>query len=434
MRWNFLENKDGNIAIIFAIAAVPMISFMGVAIDYTRASAVRTAMQGALDATTLMVSRDAPTLSAAEISSRAQANFNALASNFPELRNIAVTAKYTFSPSSGSSVETTATGKIDTSFAKVVGYPTMDLNTKSTTTWGNTRTRIALALDSTGSMKDHGKMSAMQTAAKKLVDQLSANAQNPGDVYISLIPFAEFINTGSLITNKPWLDWSDWEETNGDCNVNSGDKSKTRCSQKGGSWTPDNHVLWNGCITDRDEDYDVKSTPPNMVNATSMFQPEQVACPVPIVSLTYDWISIKARIDQMSPVGATNQPVGMAWAWLSLLQQDPLNAPPQDGSYEYKRYMIVLSDGLNTKNKKAGNGSTPSSYVDGRQRLLCDNIKADGVTIYTLQVNTDNDPVSSVLQYCASSSDNFYMLTSADQIMAAFDKIGATMSKLRIAK
>jgi hypothetical protein len=60
----------------------------------------------------------------------------------------------------------------------------------------------------------------------------------------------------------------------------------------------------------------------------------------------------------MSPGGPTNRPVGMAWAWLSLMPTLPLNAPPLDPNFLNKRIMIVLSGGLNTKNKKSGNGST----------------------------------------------------------------------------
>jgi Flp pilus assembly protein TadG len=433
MRKNILKNVDANIAVTFAIALLPMITFVGIAIDYSRASATRTAMQSALDSTTLMVARDAAGLTASEISSKAQAYFTALV-NRPELKGITITAKYTQSRSTGTMVETTANGNINAEFSKIIGAPTMDLGVKSTVTWGNTRNRVALALDATGSMKDDNKMAAMQTAAKQLIDKLSANSKAEGDLYISLIPFSTHINFGSSNFTKPWLDWTDWEEVNGDCSNNGGDKSRTRCAQKGGVWKPDNHSTWNGCITDRDESYDVKSTPPSMTIASSMFDPEQIDCPVPLVPLTTDWISLKTRIDQMSPVGSTNQPVGMAWAWLSLLPTEPLKAPAEDPSFEYKRIMIVLSDGMNTKNKKAGNGATHSTYVDDRQKLLCDNIKADGVTIYTIQVNTDRDPTSSVLQYCASGADNFVMLTSASQIMSAFDDIGAKMSKLRVSK
>ena len=42
--------------------------------------------------------------------------------------------------------------------------------------------------------------------------------------------------------------------------------------------------------------------------------------------------------------------------------------------------------------------------------MTCDNIKAAGITLYTIQVNTDGDPTSSLLQHCASSADKFYLV------------------------
>jgi len=89
-----------------------------------------------------------------------------------------------------------------------------------------------------------------------------------------------------------------------------------------------------------------------------------------------------------------------------------------------------MTDGLNTQNRWTTNSST----IDARQTLLCNNIKAAGVTIYTVQVNTDGDPTQAVLQNCASGADKFFVLTSASQIMAAFNSIGTSLSKLRIAK
>ena len=51
----FPAATDGNIAVIFALAAVPILSFVGVAIDYSRANSARSSMQAALDSTALMV-------------------------------------------------------------------------------------------------------------------------------------------------------------------------------------------------------------------------------------------------------------------------------------------------------------------------------------------------------------------------------------------
>ena len=88
-------------------------------------------------------------------------------------------------------------GNVTTDFLKVAGFPKLDFNTSSTSAWGNVRMRVAMALDNTGSMADDGKMPAMQTAAKSLIDQLSALAKNPGDIYISIVPFAKDVNMGA---------------------------------------------------------------------------------------------------------------------------------------------------------------------------------------------------------------------------------------------
>jgi hypothetical protein len=49
-------------------------------------------------------------------------------------------------------------------------------------------------------------------------------------------------------------------------------------------------------------------------------------------------------------------------------------------------------------------------------------------------VNTGGDPISTLLQNCASSTDNFYHLTSADQMTATFNTIGTNLTKLRVAQ
>jgi Flp pilus assembly protein TadG len=57
----FGRDKSGNVAIIFAIAVLPLISAVGCAVDWSRANALRTKMQAAADAATVgSVSRTSP--------------------------------------------------------------------------------------------------------------------------------------------------------------------------------------------------------------------------------------------------------------------------------------------------------------------------------------------------------------------------------------
>ena len=100
-----------------------------------------------------------------------------------------------------------------------------------------------------------------------------------------------------------------------------------------------------------------------------------------------------------------------------------------DPNYQYTQAIILLSDGLNTQDRWYSNASS----IDARQQKTCDNIKAAGITIYTVQVNTGGDPTSTLLQNCASDTSKFFLLTSATQIVTTFNQIGTALSNLRLA-
>jgi Flp pilus assembly protein TadG len=432
----FVGADEGNIAVIFCIALVPLLGFVGAAVDYTRANAARSSMQAALDSTALMVSKDLTQglITTSDIATKAQAYFAALYTN-KDANSVSVSATYTAATSSaGSNVQVNGSGAVTTDFLKVAGFPTLNFNTSSTATWGSVRMRVAMALDNTGSMAQDGKMPAMQTAAKNLIDQLSGLAKTAGDIYISIIPFAKDVNVGASNYNQSWVDFTDWDNdpaNPGTCS-NPAKTTKITCEQSNKTWTPD-HSQWNGCVWDRDQDYDTKNTAPFAGNAPTLFPAEQwSACPVQLKPLSYDWSALKSLINSMTPNGNTNQAIGMAWAWQSLSPIAPLNAPAKDPSYTYKDAIILLSDGLNTQDR----WYYTASQIDARQKILCDNAKNAGITVYTIQVNTSTpaDPTSAVLQYCASGPQNFFVVTSASQTAAVFSSIGTSLSKLRVAK
>ena len=101
------------------------------------------------------------------------------------------------------------------------------------------------------------------------------------------------------------------------------------------------------------------------------------------------------------PTGNTNQGIGLAWGWMTLTQAIPSMRRPRIRTIIYKDAIVLLSDGLNTQNRWYSN----AAQIDARQKILCDNAKAAGITIYTVQVNTGGDPTSAVLQYCAQGTD-----------------------------
>ncbi len=62
----FRRDRRGNIAVIFAVACVPLISAIGCAVDYTRAVTIRSKLQAAVDAASVgSVARLSPASTAA---------------------------------------------------------------------------------------------------------------------------------------------------------------------------------------------------------------------------------------------------------------------------------------------------------------------------------------------------------------------------------
>ena len=441
----FAASRSGNVAVIFAIALIPVIAAMGVVVDYTRAAQTSTEMQDALDAASLALSRrsDLSTMTQAQIQKFASDYFSANFQN-SELEHLTLNASYT---PTGPSVTISASGSLPTDFMGIIGTKNVPIGSSSTTVWGEARLRVALALDNTGSMSSSGKMTALKTATHNLLAQLKGAGSVNGDVYVSIIPFVKDVNVDSSNFDQSWVKWdggqSDlWDKNNGTCTSKKKKKkdnasdytTRTSCQHAGYTWTVDNHNTWDGCVMDRDQSYDTLNTAPTTSNTATLFPAEQYSsCPVSMMGLSYNWTALNSKVDAMNPNGSTNQAIGLQWAWQSLTAA-PFTIPPLDPSRVYKQVIILLTDGLNTQDRWYGNGSSTSTQVDARQQILCSNIKAADITLYTVQVNTGYDPTSTLLQNCASSSDKFFLLTSANQIVTTFQQIGTELSDLRISK
>ncbi|HWW46613.1 MAG TPA: TadE/TadG family type IV pilus assembly protein [Xanthobacteraceae bacterium] len=558
-----LRAEHGNVAVMFAFALVPILGLVGAAIDYTRANSARTAMQAALDATALMVSKEAAGLDASQVEAKAQSYFKALY-NHPEAPVPPIDVKFTPNSGKGATVVVSGSASMKTDFLKVVGIPKIDFGTSATTTWGSARLRVALVLDTTGSMDQAGKMTALKSATKDLLSQLQKSANSPEDVYVSIIPFSKNVNLGPANYNATWIDWTDWLAepavlksskpsnwyqtgpgsscplTNNNhgvvcatsaggstttttvpnsgnfknliCpSVDTGKKNSTKigiiyngcynswtqcvgagcactttdtsicsCTGSGASktckvnksgyyehtWRPGTSetytpalVLsngdpyatpptstWNGCITDRgtttapSNDYDRLVTAPNLAVPASKFPAEQNSyCSPAISGLSNDWTGIGKQVDALYPKGATNQPIGLVWGWQSLVGGGPLTMPPKDPNYTYIDAIVLMSDGLNTLNRWYGDGSSTNTSVDNRMYAnattgTCVNVKNAGIMIYAIHVNTDKDPMSTLLQRCATSSDRFWMVTTGTELGAVFNQIGIELSQLRLAR
>lgn len=419
----FIKNCRGGVAPLMGFLAIPLMGFVGVAVDYTRANAARTSFQASLDSTALMLSKNAATQTGTDLQNTASDTFNALFTR-TDVTNVAITASY--SSTGGSQVVLSGTANVQTNFLGVLGYSEIPIGASTTSTWGSSRLRVALVLDNTGSMASSNKMPALQTAAQNLLNQLKAAVVKDGDVYVSIVPFSKDVNVGADKNAETWLRWDLWEAENGSCSGSSY-STQSSCVSHGKTWTPASHTTWNGCVTDRDQNFDTTNDAPGA--GGTLYPAEQYSsCPVPLMPLSYDWTALSAKIAAMTPNGNTNQAIGLQMGWQSLTAS-PFTVPSMDPNYKYSQVIILLTDGLNTENR----WYSSQSSIDKRQQKTCDNIKAAGITLYTVQVNTGNDATSTLLKNCASDASKFFLLKSSTEIVTTFNQIGTALSNLRLA-
>jgi Flp pilus assembly protein TadG len=388
-------DRGGNTTVIFALAVIPIFGSVGAAVDYSRANNARTAMQAALDATALMISKQALDLQSTQVQTKARSYFNAMF-NRPDVKSLKVTFSLQTNAPGDFTVLADGSGKIDTAFVKLLGVPQMPIRTTAQVRWGYRTLEVALALDNTGSMAQKNKITELKAAVKLLLATLKANSKSPDDTKIAIIPFNTVVNIGTAFKDQPWLAY-------------------------GSGITSAN---WGGCVADRDQPNDVKDTTPT--GASTYYPAATCGTLAKAVPLTNDWTALEGMVDTMTPNGTTNVTIGAMWAWSALTANEPwTDAKPVRSDVE--KVIILLTDGLNTQNRF----TTTPSQIDARTQAVCANIKAASIRMYVVRVIEGN---AALLQGCASTPNMYYDVQVASQLKDVFASIASSLSGARLSK
>ena len=137
---DFRSARSGNVAVIFALASVPLICMVGAAIDFGRANVIKVKMQSAVDSVALLLSKEAATDTSDQLTTNAENYFSSLF-NSSETKNI--TVKTTYSNSSGTTVALDTTADVPTSILSLLGINSIKVGASSMAKWGSVKLRVA---------------------------------------------------------------------------------------------------------------------------------------------------------------------------------------------------------------------------------------------------------------------------------------------------
>jgi Flp pilus assembly protein TadG len=386
-----VRDERGSIAITFAICSVVLVLFTGAALDYARMSRSYTMLQNAADAALLSVAHSAKDSS--DTDALKQQTYDTMAAMLPDGFDFQIT-NFT---KSGSTLNMSAKGVVPASLTAVVGYNQFEPSATSEVYWGTGKVEVLLVLDNTGSMSSFGRMTALKEAAAALLDELEGSEE--GLVKVGIVPFDVYVRVPTSYKTASWFTTLNWI-------VN---------------------IFWNGCITDRDQPYDIDDTP---VTTSSTQYPGAICSGSSLTTiqpLTDDFTALNAKINAMSPAGYTNITIGLAWGLSLLSNQEPFTEGEPYGTENLTKYIVLITDGDNTSNRWTNN----TSSIDARTQIACQSVKDAGVTLYTIRLQEGNE---TLLSECASSTDTYFDVDDVNDLVPTFQAIGEQISQLRVAK
>ena len=259
-------NRRANVAVTFALAALPLTAMTGMGIDIANATRVRLNLQDATDSAALALARQAPTIADSAITSTATTYIDA---SYNDPSPFTVTNATLDRNTITATID--ASASVPTNFAKLVGVSTIPVTAHSVAK--GLLLEIAMVLDTSGSMSESAgsggsKISALKTASSTFLDTMFGTSATSQRVSIGIVPFAASVNVGAANATASWMD------LNGDSSLATEDFSSSSESR----WDLFNDLKntdWKGCVISRpsSKNYDVTDAAPGSADPDTLFVP-----------------------------------------------------------------------------------------------------------------------------------------------------------------
>lgn len=470
------KDRRGVVGVYLAATMTAMVLIMVGALDLMRVSIIRSRAQSALDLAVLAAGRN---LAAGQDrwTADATAYFNA---NMGDSNLGATITGPTAKPTqvvNGANVvqfDATVTVPLMVSAFTQSGSMKFSLSTQARQR-SNSNLEMVLAIDTTGSMADSGKMASAQSAARLAVSTMLGSSTG-GVTYMGLVPFNETVNVGNTGTTRTWLDTATTPQP------------------------PFSSGQWQGCLMERrfgvDGTYQLDDTPPDAahrfmaygatkavksgktwnaayVQNNDGYMKPQDGCPLSsAMFLSGNAGALTQAINNMRASGSTMIASGLLWSWRMLSPAWRGTAGwgdarlPQNTSITLNKVVVLLTDGDNAVWRSST--SSPSyfyspfgdaAHVPGwgdltgqnnaiADRLvwnnlvatdaafipaLCNQIKAAGIIIFTIPFgNSISNNTAAMLRSCASDPSKYLRSLTNDQLQTSFRTVINTLSELTI--
>jgi Flp pilus assembly protein TadG len=450
------QDRRGNFAMMMGILALPALGAVGLAVDFTNLSRMKSQLQNANDAAVLFASR-----------------YHEVNRKLPPKENVVTFLNTNFGPGILDAQLYIADGNIwlDSQsqhapyIMQVFSHNVGNVSVRSAAPVGEAiDLEIVLALDTTGSMAADGKMDGLKTAASGFVTTVLAASNDENRVRIGLVPFGRYVNVGLHNRNASWMDVPEDSSVRGEekCEMRRKVIGQTNCRTKTGyndgvpyqykqcdniygdyqevCWTPKSSAVWKGCVGSRQDP--LSKQPLNLVDSYPNIPFPgimNVTCQTPIAPLTANKKSLLAQIAAFKPTGETYIVDGVMWGLRVLSPQLPFTeaADPKKVSREIRKIMVLMTDGENTVSadlpKAPTHKGNDKNLSDNWTGKACREAEKNRVEIFTITFGKDVPAYAKkIMQECAASKDHYFDAANASKLDEAFRAIAATLTRVRL--
>ena len=444
-RWR--ANERGNIAIIFALSIIPILSIVGVAVDTQMTLTQKNKVQAVIDSAVIFGSRAMQAgASRTEVTQDVTSYVTALLKQQSNSLDCApVALEYA---DDAEDINASIFCSQPTTLSNVFGQTKMNFRVRSGSTYGIGKVEVAFVFDVSGSMGNSGKMADLKAAALDAVDALlpaTYDASESDDVRLAMTSYDSMVNAGDYfrdVTNENPLRTytATYDEETRVC-VRW--KRNGKCKKYSTVTTPrvTSKTINNTCVKERvgsDAFTDEDPGPGAWLEAAEATYNEsrdrwdvETCNDIGPLPLTDSRSTLKAYINDLDDFGGTAGHMGVAWGWYLI---DPkwdsvwpsASKPLPYDEPDAAKAIIMMTDGEFNSYFSSGQGN---SFDQAKK--LCDAAKEEHIVIYTVAFKAPSQG-QEILNYCATSEDHAFSPEDGQQLKDAYSMIAQSISDLRI--
>lgn len=415
----FLGDISGNVAITTALLFFLLLASIGVAIDYTNLSRIKTKLQA---------SADAAVLAAVTIDGgNDQDNVNKIVADYFAVRE---TSSYGVQDSlrlkseiKNAHVEVTASLDVPLFIMGIFGKDIAKVKVAAYSPFAQGPVEMALVIDNTSSM-NYGSFDTVSDAIGDVLDVIEAKTDKSA-FHVTLVPFTDRVNI--TLKRRDWLKYrngiDDWEGCVEPNEISIPNFPYALDFDVGkGDLIPSVAPYWSGSIARG---------------------PARSECANPIIGPTTDIELAKTKLDQLKPLKATGRfDDALVWGWRAVTKRwqgrwdNNPNYPSSSGNA--RKIVALFTDGKTNINKyemesavgEYGNNNGSISLFSHFKRA-CDFIKKDGVDIYIFDT-AENPHARPHFKDCAGA--NYYRTKGTAELVTAIQNLRGGNDEARLSK